>query len=98
MAYRFDIGDRPVLSGAFTDVAGTPTAPTAVTVTVLDGAGTVTAYSSPHSTIVLGATTTFTFPEVLSVSGSYLVRMTGTAGVQAAAVVGFSVNADRFTG
>jgi hypothetical protein len=81
---NFHIGDRPVVSCAFTDIAGAATAPTAVTVvwrhedTAVASATTV---SSPDSSIVLAATSTFTFPAALTTAGRYFVRFRGTATV-----------------
>lgn len=96
MASSYDIGDRPTITGAFTDVAGVAAAPTAVTVKVLDPAGTTTTYTSPNAAITLGASTTFTFPTPLAAAGNYTVNMTGTAGVQAAAETTFVVVRSAF--
>ena len=97
MAGNYDIGDRPIITGAFADAAETPTAPTAVTVKVLTPAGVVTTYTSPNAAIVLAASTTFTFPAPLDESGTWRVKMTGTAGVQAAAEVELLVRRSAFT-
>lgn len=93
----FDIGDRPVASCAFTNVAGVPTAPTAVTVKVKAPNGTITTYTSPHATIVLATTCTFTFPSgALNAAGTWTVNFTGTAGVEAADESSFQVRASVF--
>ena len=94
---EFDIGDQPVISGAFTDVDKVPTAPTAVTVTVRDPAGTETAYTSPDGAIELGTTTVFTFPTAVDRAGVWQLRMRATAGVLAAAETKFKVRATEFT-
>lgn len=93
---HYDIGDRPTVTGAFADVAGVATAPSAVTVKVLDPAGVVTTYTSPDAAIVLGISTTFTFPAVLDQAGRWTVRMQGTAGVQAAGEIKLTVERSAF--
>ena len=78
---NYHIGDRPVVSTAFADIAGTPTAPSAVTVKVAEPDGTITTYTSPHATISLGTTTTFTFPAAFDAVGRWHVQVLGTAGI-----------------
>ncbi len=93
---NFHLGDVPVVSAAFADVAGTATAPTAVTVKTLDPAGTTTTYTSPHASISLGTTTTFTFPAALTLTGKYWVQVIGTAGVLAGDEEWFVVERSMF--
>ena len=92
----YDIGDRPTVTGTFTNIAGVPTACSGVTVKVCDPTGHVDVYTSPHSSIVLGVTTTFTFPSALNRSGKWVVNMTGTQGVQAASEIVFRVAESAF--
>lgn len=93
---NFHLGDVPVASAAFANVAGTPTAPTAVTVKTLDPAGTSTTYTSPNATISLGTTTTFTFPAPLTLTGKYWVQIIGTGGVLAGDEEWFVVERSMF--
>lgn len=97
MARFFDIGDRPTVSGAFTDLAGEPAAPTAVTVSVLHPDGTEDGASSPDDSITLGETTTYTFPSPLDEPGLWIVRMRATEGVEAAGEIPFRVRMSPFT-
>ena len=96
MATIYDIGDRPVVSGVFLDEDGASATPTAVTVITKTPDGTETSYDTPHATISLGATTTFTFPAVLTAAGTYYVRMKGTAGVECADEISFDVQPSSF--
>jgi len=78
-------GTRPVISTPFLNAANVPAGPSAVTVSTLSPAGVRTNYTSPDATIALGTTVVFTFPAPLTVAGDWIVRVVGTAGVQAAA-------------
>lgn len=93
----FDIGDQPVTTGTFTNAAGVPTAPTAVTVIVRKPDGTETPYTTPNAAISLGATTTFTFPAALDQAGEWVVRMKATGGLITAGEDTFIVRPSKVT-
>lgn len=94
----YDIGDYPVVTGAFTNARGTPTAPTAVTVLVRDPSGNETSYTSAAnpSAFSLGTSTTFTFPTALDEAGEWAVSMKGTATVLCRSEITFTVRASLF--
>lgn len=93
---RYQIGDRPSFDGPFLDADGVATAPSAVTVKTRKPDGTVSTYTTPDASIVLGTTTRFTMPAPLDTAGIWTINMTGTAGVQAADEIEFEVDRSKF--
>lgn len=93
----FQIGDRPIIDGAFTDANEAPAAPSAVRVQTKSPNGTITVYNSPHAAIVLGTTTRFTFPSLaLDRAGVWTIRMFGTATVEASDEIEIMVEPSAF--
>ena len=95
----YDIGDRPTVTGTFTNDAGTLTDPTTVTVRVREPDGTETLYTSPVASIVNSSTGVwaFTFPAALDAAGDWYVRFRSTAGLLTAGEQKLVVRPTAFT-
>jgi len=90
---KYDIGDKPVVTVQFADIAGVPTSPTTVTFLVLKPDGTVT--SSGPSTGPTSGVATLTLP-TLDQAGTWYVRCKGTGACVAAVEEWFDVTPSAF--
>lgn len=86
-----DIGDLVELSAAFTNLAGDPTDPTAVTLSIKAADGTVTTPTPTH-----GATGAYTYLLPITASGVLSYRFAGTGAVVAAEEAKVFVRASAF--
>lgn len=76
-----NIGQTVELSAAFTNLAGTPTDPTAVTLAIRDPTG---ALVTPAPTPTHGATGAYTYNLSVTMAGVWRYRFAGTGAVVAA--------------
>lgn len=80
----YDIGDVARLSGAFTNIAGDPADPGAITLEIEDPDGVVAEVEYP-GTITKDSTGNYHYDVALSIAGYYNYRWVGTGAVAAAA-------------
>jgi hypothetical protein len=94
----FQVGQQPVLTATFADVAGGSGVATAVTFMVRNPNGAETTTSSPNAAISNPSSNVwrYTMP-VLTVSGLYTVRAESTAGLTAADETTLFVTPSAFT-
>lgn len=92
-----DIGDRPVITGTFTDVDGAPANPSAITFRLIAPDGTVS--TGTHVDAVNSAVGTWSWPipAPFDQSGVWYARVEGTAGVIAAAESRITVRVSAFS-
>ena len=95
----FQIGQKPVITATFADVAGGVGVATAATFIIRTPAGVETSISSPNAAIVNTSSNvwTFTFTAALTEAGTYLVRAKTTTGLTAATEYSLYVAASGFT-
>ena len=81
----YDIGDRPVITGTFTDVEGAPADPSAITFELIAPDGTVSTGDEGAAVNSAVGTWSWTIPAAFDQHGTWVARVAGTAGVIAAA-------------
>jgi hypothetical protein len=98
MATTYDIGDRPIFTAVFKDVADVATDPTVVRFKYQTPAGTSTTYTyGVDGEVVRTATGTYTFqPPTFAAMGAHYVRAEGTGAVVAASEQGVDVRRSQF--
>ena len=93
----FQIGQKPVITATFADVAGGVGVATAATFIVKTPDGTETSTSSPNAAIVNTSSNVWTFTmTTLATSGTYVIRTKTTTGLVAATEYTLYVTASNF--
>jgi len=87
----YDVGDQPIVTGHFTNLAGDPADPTAITVRVRNPDGSIAVYDETDLQNPAVGEWTFTFPTPLANDGPYVVKFFGTATIVAAEDIRFVV-------
>jgi len=80
----YDIGDQPIVTAAFTDAAGEPDDPTAITFSLKAPNGTVVTATEAAATNPVVGTWEWSLPSAFDAAGAWYVRVEATAGLQTA--------------
>lgn len=92
MPNLYDVGDNPKITGAFTDISGSPVDPTTVTAIWKDPAGVeTTLVYGVGNTIVKDSIGVYHFYILINQTGTYFYRWVGTGTNQVAEENHFTV-------